>query len=98
VAATPIPLPIAGRIVKATPLARGKVRFVVTPSAANGAPSVTARVVCTPVAGGRSRSAVVDGRRAVVKRLLPVRQSCVLWAVSVAGVSQSAPVRVKARR
>ncbi len=98
VAGTPIPLPLVGRIVKATPLAGGSVRFLVTPSEANGAPSVTSLVVCTPVAGGKSRSAVVDGRRAVVKNLRPVRHSCVLRAVSVAGAAKSAPVRVKARR
>ena len=98
VAAVPIPLPLVGRIARATPLAGGRVRVLVTSSDANGAPSVTTRVVCTPVAGGMSRSAVVDGRRAVVKGLRPVRHTCLLRAVSIAGVAESAPVRVTARR
>jgi len=93
--ATPSPGPFVGRIVRVTVRKGGSAAFRVTPS--EGLPPVTARVECTPVAGGQVRTAEVDGRLALVTQLRPVRYSCVLRSENPAGVVESAPVRIKAR-
>lgn len=98
VPASPSPLPIVGRIVKATPLGAGRVAFRLTPSQPNGSALTSTRVVCVPVAGGAARSAEADTRRTVVTSLRPVRHSCVLRAENTFGAAESAPVRVKVAR
>jgi len=98
VAATPVPVPVVGRILKATVLRDGAVRFRVSPSDANGSPPMTTLIVCTPVAGGVSRSASADSGRALVTRLKAGRYSCLLRSQNAVGIAESAPIRVKARR
>ena len=98
VTATPAPVPTAGQLVRATPLKKGRVTFRVTPSADNGSPLTRQQVACTPVAGGVTRTADVTGARVTVAQLRPVRYSCVLIAENAIGSSQSAPLRIKAKR
>ena len=96
VAGTPAPVPVAGRVVRAIPLDRGKAAFRVTPSAGPDLSSV--RLVCTPVAGGAERTADITAPRVVVSGLRPVRYACVVRAENAYGASDSSPVIVKGRR
>lgn len=95
---TPTPLPVVGRIVKATVVGEGRVAFRLTASQPNGSALTSNRVLCVPVAGGAARAADATGRRAVMTSLRPVRYSCVLRAENEFGAAESAPVRVKATR
>jgi secreted trypsin-like serine protease len=98
VAATPSPLPVVGRIVKATRLSNGRVAFRVTPSQPNGSELTAVTVICVPVSGGEARTAGVTGRRAVVTSMRPTRHSCVVRAENSFGIADSAPIRVRAAR
>ena len=98
VEATPSPLPVVGRIVKALPLGSGRVAFRLTASLPNGSALTSNQVICVPVAGGAARAADATARRAVVTSLRPIRYSCVLRAVNEFGATESAPVRVKVVR
>lgn len=94
----PTPLPVVGRIVKATVVGSGRVVFRLTTSQPNGSPLTSNQVLCVPLAGGAARAADATGRRAVVTSLRPVRHSCVLRAVNEFGAAESAPVRVRVTR
>jgi secreted trypsin-like serine protease len=96
--ASPSPLPVVGRIVKAVPLGAGRVTFRVSASQPNGSPLTSNQVICVPVAGGAARTADATARRAVVTSLRPTRYSCVLRAENQFGAAESAPVRVKVAR
>ncbi len=98
VQASPSPLPVVGRIVKALPLGAGRVAFRLSPSQPNGSPLTSNQVICVPVAGGPARAADATARRAVVTSLRPIRYSCVLRAENAFGAAESAPVRVKVVR
>lgn len=96
--ATPIAVPIVGRIRKAQVLAGGQVAFRVTNTADNGSNLLSVRIVCTPVRGGAAVSAKVDGLAAVVKGLKPIKYSCLLRARSDVGTADSAAIVVKVKR
>lgn len=96
--ASPSPLPVVGRIVKATTLGTGRVAFRLTESQPNGSALTSNQVICVPVAGGVARAANATPRRAVVTSLRPIRYSCVLRAENEFGAAESAPIRVKATR
>jgi secreted trypsin-like serine protease len=98
VTATPAPVPIAGSIVKAVAVGGGAVRFVVSPTQANGAELTALRVVCSPAAGGFVSSARVVSDTVTLTGLRPVRYSCVLHAENSAGAAESDPVIVRVRR
>jgi hypothetical protein len=98
VQAVPSPLPLAGRIVQASPLGGGKVAFRLTASQPNGSALTSNRVVCTPVGGGAPRATDATARRAVIAGLRAVRHSCVLRAENAFGATESAPVRVRVTR
>jgi hypothetical protein len=96
ISVAPSPVAIAGRIVKASVLTNGRVRFRVTPSL--GADLTVNAVECRPASGGPVQSAPISGRSAVVRELGPMRYSCVVHAENAAGTSTSAPIRVTVRR
>jgi hypothetical protein len=98
VAATPLPVPTPGRIVNAVALGQGRVSIRVTPSTSDGGPLTLNQVRCTPIAGGETRTAAIDGRRVVLTGLRPTRHACVVRAENAYGVIDSSAVRVKVRR
>ncbi len=94
VTATPIPIPIVGRIVMATAVGGGAVTFRVSETLANGAELTVLRVVCAPLAGGFTGSADVDSGTARLEGLRRGRYSCVLHAENGVGTAESAAVVV----
>jgi secreted trypsin-like serine protease len=96
--AAPSPLPVAGRIVKATALGAGRVAFRLTASQPNGSPLTSNRVICVPVADGTARAVNASPRRAVMASLQPGRYTCVLRAENEFGAAESTPVRVRVKR
>lgn len=96
VAATPAPVPVPGRIVRASALGDGRALFRVTPS---GGPDLTVnRLICTPVAGGAPRAAAVSGSRVVVTGMRAGRYGCVIHVENAYGAADSAPIRIKVTR
>ena len=96
VAATPVPVPVPGRIVRASALGDGRAAFRVTPS---GGPDLTAnRVVCTPVGGGAARATNVAANRVVVSGMRAARYTCVIHVENAYGAADSAPIRIKVTR
>ncbi len=98
VEATPLPVPTAGRIIRATALRSGRAVLRVTPSTSDGGDLTSNRVVCTPVAGGPELTSDITAGRVVVSGLRPTRYACRVRAENAYGAIESAPVRVKARR
>ena len=98
VMATPLALPIVGRIKAARPLGRGAVAFVVTETLQNGSELTDVRIVCAPLAGGASRAVNVSSAEVTLGGLRPTMHSCVIHAENAAGAAESAPVIVKVRR
>lgn len=96
--ATPVAVPLVGRIRKAQVLGGGQVAFRVTNTGDNGSNLLAVRVVCTPVRGGAAVSAKVDGLTAIVKGLKPIKYSCLLSARSDVGVANSAAIVIKVKR
>lgn len=98
VAATPVPLPNAGKIRAARVLGDGQVRFAVTASADNGSPLVANRVICRLPRGAGERAADIVGRTATVTGLRSARYYCFVQATNQYGTSEAQSVVVKARR
>ena len=96
VTATPAPTLVAGRIVRATVLDRGRAVFRITASEGPGLQSV--QVVCTPLGGGAARSVTAGRSRVLLTGLQPGRYACVVRATSTTGIAESSPVRIKIRR
>jgi secreted trypsin-like serine protease len=94
----PSPLPVVGRIVRATALGDGRIAIRLTPSQPNGSPLTSTRVTCVPVAGGAAQAVDAPGRRVVLASLRPIRYSCVLRAENAFGAVESAPRVVKVAR
>jgi Trypsin len=98
VQAAPSPLPVPGRIVRATALGDGRLAFRLTPSQPNGSDLTSTRVICVPVGGGAAQAVDATGRRAVLSSLRPVKYSCVVRAENAAGAAESAARVVKVVR
>jgi secreted trypsin-like serine protease len=96
--AAPSPLPVVGRIVRATALGDGRLAFRLTPSQPNGSDLTSTRVICVPVNGGAAQAVDASGRRVVLASLRPIRYSCVLRAENAFGAAESAPRVVKVAR
>lgn len=98
VAATPVPVPTAGRIRAATSLGGGKVRFVVTATQDNGAPLTEDLVICVlPKSDFGAKAAAIAGRFATVRGLRAARYYCYIQATNQYGTSTSNAVVVRAR-
>jgi len=98
IAAAPQPVPTPGEITKIVARNNGIVGFVVAPGTRGGS-AVTRDVIrCTPLAGGKARVSTVAQRVAVVSKLKPVVYSCVHRMTNAAGMSESSPQAVLAKR
>lgn len=95
VGATPAPVPVPGRIVKAV-VTDGRATFRVTVS--QGPDLTMTRMICTPASGGASRSAAVTGARVVVTGLRATRYGCVIHVENAYGAADSAPIRIRVTR
>jgi hypothetical protein len=97
VLATPIAVPIPGRIKGASQTGAGRVRFLVTTSDGNGSALAPVRLACLPVRGGAGRSAKVIDQRAIVTGLRNIRYSCAIVTRNALGSAHSDPVSVRPR-
>ncbi len=98
VTATPLPVPTPGEITKVAVQKNGVVGFIVARST-RGDSAITRDVVrCTPLAGGKARTDTVEDRVAIVSRMRPVVYSCVHRMRNAAGMAESSPRAVLARR
>lgn len=98
IAATPIPLPDPGRLLRLTPAGRGSVVARVTATETNGTALTVNRLTCTASRGGRATSADITAARVTITGLRPGRYSCVIEAGNEYGIIASPPKRVVAGR
>lgn len=98
VIATPQPVPTPGEITKVVVKKNGVVGFIVAPGKPGGSAITRDVIRCTPLAGGKSRVDGVEQRVAVVSKLKPVVYSCVHRVTNAAGLAESSPRAVLARR
>lgn len=98
VAATPVPLPDPGRLLRVTSPGTGSVLARVTPTEANGTTLAINRVTCTAVKSGRTTSADITSARLTVTGLKPGRYSCVIESGNEYGTVASPAKRVVVRR
>lgn len=99
VAATPVPVPVAGDIRRAKMLGGGKVRFTVTASQDNGAALTANRVVCQVPRSDRGvkAGAITDGV-ANLTGMRAIKYVCFVQAANEFGTDNSDAVIVKVRR
>lgn len=98
IAGTPQPVPTPGEILRTFVRKNGVVGFVVATSKKGGS-AVTKDVIrCTPIAGGKARTATVAEKAAVFIGLKPVVYSCVHRMANATGPADSTPHAVLARK
>jgi secreted trypsin-like serine protease len=98
IVATPLPVPTPGEITRVVAQKNGVAGFIVARSKRGGS-GITADVVrCTPVAGGKARVGVVAKRVAILSKLKPVVYSCTHRVTNAAGMAESTPYAVLAKR
>ena len=91
----PQAVPTPGRITKATSLGDGKVQFRVTASQPNGSALLTQRLICKPVMGKGTRTAGINDKDVIVKRMASTSYTCVVRARNSLGFADSLPFPVK---
>jgi secreted trypsin-like serine protease len=96
---TPHAVPTPGRIRKATALSGGRAVFKLTPTADNGSPLLSHRVICLPIPSGPFRVARVSGATVTIDRLQAgTDYSCFVRARNALGPADSLPITVSARK